>query len=1287
LVGLVVATMAMALAALASAKTIHYVAGAIGAGELSLEERSGIAYDKENDKLYVADTGHGRIARYAATGGEPQGNLATLTEPTFLALDYASGGDFYVVEGKETIVKLDPSGTPISSWGTGGHMGGFGEIGGIAVDPSGNLFILGTDFAVHELSPGGSVTSECSEPYRIGNFNGNPVEIQVNPVGTAADGEGHLFISLMQPDLGGVTPFVAEITTACGKVDERFGSGYEGLRSPSVDEADNSLFIARDETGGRISHYSAAGTSLTPEGTPSGIASFGFQQGVVETGQLTVRSSDEAVFVNDLGHGDVAVYVLGNVEPPQIEILPPTEATTSSARLRAKINPGAPAGNPPAWTVRYRIGCVNLSREEEHPHDACSGTGLQGTVPAGSEPVLVEGMAEGIEAASEYAVFVQWENAAYLNESFPRVSEWDTGPRFQTGAIAPTIAESFVTEASESTGTVVAKINPHGAETGYVVEYVTQAQFEASGFAGAAKTPEQTIPAGIKGVPVSFTLTGLANSSSYVARFFATSTIEGSVEEVLGEPAGFMTREPPLPPVTGCANEIFRTGFGALLPDCRAYEQVTPTDKNGGGPEAVPGVLQATEEPAGITFYSQGGIPGGVGAQDYPSFFSTRGEGSWSTQGLLPPATLGRRGDYLGLTPGGRYSISEASRYDPAIERYRAGLFERDLRTGETMTVVPYNSDCPNVTCYNLAGASADGSRVFIETKSPLTKGQAGEETTAGQPHLFFWERGSGQLSLVDVNEAGEPLPEGAFAGPLAGVFRDTHAGGSSAHFYVQALNAVTSDGGQIVYSEVGPSDAEEEEGGEGEGHRQLYVRVGLGSGSPRSIEISAYQEGREGPAYPAEFLEATPDGRYVFFRSKAELTSDSYSGEGTASLYRYDVATEALVDVTSEKKTKFQAGPGIVGMIGASESGQLVYLVSTTVLSTEPGPGGSLAQAGKPNLYLWREGAKKPYTFIATLRGVSLDAEFTDARDWSQLTESNGGYYNKTARVSADGGAVVFATRQPLTGEENRSKGCGNGNGIGPCSEFFRYSATTGSLDCLSCDPTGVQPVGSASIGTLFIEALDLPLDYGAQFLPKNLSADGDRFFFQTPDPLLAADVNGNSGCQYQEFEAKASCMDVYEWEAPGSGSCPQAAASTPNGGCLYLISTGQSEQGSYFADADREGRNAYLLTYSRLVPADRDTISDIYDAAEGGGLGSQHQEPAVPCGSRQACQGPQLSPQAATSPGSSSFVSPGNPKAVAPCKKGQVRRHGRCVKKPKHHKKRHRKHHKRKAQKGGSK
>ena len=51
-------------------------------------------------------------------------------------------------------------------------MEGFGEIAGIAVDPAGNLFVLGTDFELHELSAAGTQTSQCTEPYTETPYGG-----------------------------------------------------------------------------------------------------------------------------------------------------------------------------------------------------------------------------------------------------------------------------------------------------------------------------------------------------------------------------------------------------------------------------------------------------------------------------------------------------------------------------------------------------------------------------------------------------------------------------------------------------------------------------------------------------------------------------------------------------------------------------------------------------------------------------------------------------------------------------------------------------------------------------------------------------------------------------------------------------------------------------------------------------------------------------------------------------------------------------------------------------------
>ena len=71
-------------------------------------------------------------------------------------------------------------------------------------------------------------------------------------------------------------------------------------------------------------------------------------------------------------------------------------------------------------------------------------------------------------------------------------------------------------------------------------------------------------------------------------------------------------------------------------------------------------------------------------------------------------------------------------------------------------------------------------------------------------------------------------------------------------------------------------------------------------------------------------------------------------------------------------------------------------------------------------------------------------------------------------------------------------------------------------------------------------------PVDFAnGEFLQRYVSNSG-QLFFDTPDALLPAVQNNG-------------VSDVYEWEADGTGSC---SSSADNGGCLSLLSGGQSNQ-----------------------------------------------------------------------------------------------------------------------------
>jgi hypothetical protein len=127
---------------------------------------------------------------------------------------------------------------------------------------------------------------------------------------------------------------------------------------------------------------------------------------------------------------------------------------------------------------------------------------------------------------------------------------------------------------------------------------------------------------------------------------------------------------------------------------------------------------------------------------------------------------------------------------------------------------------------------------------------------------------------------------------------------------------------------------------------------------------------------------------------------------------------------------------------------------------------------------------------------------------------------------------------------------------------------------------------------------------------------------FFDSADPLLPQVADG--------------MRNVYEWEAAGDGTCPSGEP----GGCLYLISTGQSANDSFFLDDGASGNDVFFATSDGLVPQDTDGIYDVYDARVGGEFPSGG---PAPC-SGDACQGAATGAPSPPLAGSVSFTGPGN-------------------------------------------
>jgi hypothetical protein len=399
--------------------------------------------------------------------------------------------------------------------------------------------------------------------------------------------------------------------------------------------------------------------------------------------------------------------------------------------------------------------------------------------------------------------------------------------------------------------------------------------------------------------------------------------------------------------------------------------------------------------------------------------------------------------------------------------------------------------------------------------------------------------------------------------------------------------------------------------------------------------------------------------------------------------LYRYDRESGELLDLASNGS--HPNGAQIVGVLGSSEDGNRVYFAANADLDgvgpASPGncfPGES--ESGSCSVYLWQgEGTGACAAAGGCVSFVAyIGAGYTS--NWWGGLRGGGSLSMKVARVSSDGSALVFSSRRPLTAYDSQGT-----------EEFYRYDAESGQISCLTCDPTGAPPVGPPSLKARdLFHAPTSYLTYDAQpFLSRNLSPNGKRFFFQTRDKLVPADVNGEVTCSSREQEVGSggSCLDAYEWEAPGEGTCTEggSAYSPANGGCIYLLSTGTGIYPSYLAEVSESGNIAFIFSRQKLVPSDEDNQEDIYAVKVNGGLASQHEARPANC-EGDACRGASSQPSNAPGAGSGVFEGPGNPKSSTNqtrCPKGKRTVHGRgkvrCVAKHKKHKSK--RHHKRAA------
>ena len=206
---------------------------------------------------------------------------------------------------------------------------------------------------------------------------------------------------------------------------------------------------------------------------------------------------------------------------------------------------------------------------------------------------------------------------------------------------------------------MLAQINPRfWPDTAYRVEYGTAPCREGGCTASTGERPLTSRTTSSPLASEAFLLEGLAPGTTYHYRFVAESGGGGPVygidpdgpegpEEATPE-AGlegtFTTYRAPQP--APCANDAYRGGSSGALPDCRAYEMVTPLDKEGGDIAvliseltSLPAVLQQAasggDRLAYGSYRSFGGAPSAPWTSQYVA--SRIAGAEWRSHPISPP--------------------------------------------------------------------------------------------------------------------------------------------------------------------------------------------------------------------------------------------------------------------------------------------------------------------------------------------------------------------------------------------------------------------------------------------------------------------------------------------------------------------------------------------------------------------------------------------------------------------------------------------------------------------------
>jgi hypothetical protein len=849
----------------------------------------------------------------------------------------------------------DPGPCPLENEGGPGVPGvdhppaAFSDPRAVATDLFGNIYV--SSFGNAPNGSKGRIDIFCSDGTYISEL------VTTAPTSLAVDSEGHLYV-YSKPTIGSgqvrvfdpnlpYQPQACEIDypTTPSKVVVELSSLYSGL---AINHDDDHLFV---NVGNGIAEYTSAVEGNEEVRNTPGPAGPG------GAGMAIDAERDRMYAGSGLNEARIDIWDLNSVvgTPPDDEYEKIGEILPSSV----------PAGD--------------------------FGTQLSIAVDEGNGNVFVlDGENCRLYEFEEDGTYLQTIDADFLECNSAGEISVDNGPTSPNGKLSeeadegrflyvpshrpPSVGHSFaffistvgppevsepitVANVSEDEAELRAQIDPNNLPTTYTFE------LKVEGAASWTPVGGGTLPGVNDALPASAVARGLTPGTNYVFRVVASNKaadpVNGGEDEAEGSFATYPSLNTEPEP---CPNALLRTGPSALLPDCRAYELVTPPDTNARAPQGVArqgGVFPTRQvSPVGdkIPFRVEGGsLPGlgGTGSLLGDPYLATRTGAGWSTAYTGPSAEEARD-----IAPGANSPDQSTFNWEVSIGSAALDGPDPDSK-GNATTYVRYPDGHSELLGRGSLGKvdpesavrmiSAGGGHIIFTTgsaASPATAVQL-EPTAAPSGTAAIYDRAPNGTNRVVSLKPGD-VPFGA---------------GENAEYQGASL-----DGVGVAFKVAGT----------------LYLRY-------NNEETFTIGTG-------AAFAGVAEGGSRVFYLQGGNLLRfDALAPEG-------------------QKVTPF-ATTGDADPVLISADSSTAYFVSESVLGGA-NPQGDSAQLGAQNLYRSVEGQ---IDFVATVTDRDVEGgpngvEITDGLGLWVEAASSGKFGRVAARTTPNGSALLFKSRAALT-------------------------------------------------------------------------------------------------------------------------------------------------------------------------------------------------------------------------------------------------------------------------------